>query len=106
MWDFTIESRDISFRVDYVPPPPEPSADMAADAALEDADAAGSAEPSRQTVVNPERYSGKVAGTHKPQQPGTYYLHWDNTYSLLTRKVVRYDVKLVPPGGAASSGSL
>jgi hypothetical protein len=107
-WEFVVESRDVVFRVDYVPAAPASSSaagsasdsgDLAADADDEAvaAAAADSAEPGRQPVLPPTRHAGKVTGTHRPQAPGTYYLHWDNTYSMLTRKTVRYEIRLVPP---------
>lgn len=108
-WEFVVESRDVIFRLDYVPSAPAGSSaaagslgesgDLGADADAEavEAAAADAAEPARQPVLPPTRHAGKVTGTHRPQAPGTYYLHWDNSYSMLTRKTVRYDIRLVPP---------
>ena len=100
-WDFAVESRDIAFRWDYVPPAAAPEVELS-EAELEAA--AASDAPARQTVVGPQKVTGQSAGVHAPLQPGTYILHFDNTYSLLTRKSIRYDIKLAPatPKAAAA----
>jgi len=85
-----------------VPPAAAPEVDLS-EAELEAA--AASDAPARQTVIGPQKVTGQATGVHAPLQPGTYILHFDNTYSLLTRKSIRYDIKLAPatPKAAAAA---
>ncbi|KAL1425943.1 hypothetical protein MTO96_018654 [Rhipicephalus appendiculatus] len=49
--------------------------------------------PRRFRVLGHEPHSGSL----RCQEPGTYELVFDNSYSWLTRKEVSYSVKLLPP---------
>ncbi|KAL1444980.1 hypothetical protein MTO96_045273, partial [Rhipicephalus appendiculatus] len=82
-WDFCTSSGDLKFAVRFRPN-----------------NGAGDANESRDlmppAMVPCSRHEPHSGSLHC-QEPGTYELVFDNSYSWLTRKEVSYSVKLLPP---------
>ncbi|XP_065300015.1 SEC14-like protein 2 isoform X1 [Dermacentor albipictus] len=82
-WDFCTLSGDVIFAVRFRPSGGATDADKPRDLVA----------PRKVPFMRHEPHSGSLCC----QEPGTYELVFDNSYSWLTRKEVSYSVQLLPP---------
>eukprot|EP00475_Leptophrys_vorax_P011926 TRINITY_DN18389_c0_g3_i1.p1 TRINITY_DN18389_c0_g3~~TRINITY_DN18389_c0_g3_i1.p1 ORF type:complete len:453 (+),score=59.84 TRINITY_DN18389_c0_g3_i1:253-1611(+) len=73
-WEFNLTyGKDIGFSVDYT------------------------SDDGNKTHMVPYQKVEKNEGSFNAPATGSYIITWDNTYSLMTRKVIRYKVGAIPP---------